>query len=237
MVSIILAAGVGRRLATGTPKCLIDIGGTTIIRRQIAAFRAAGVRRFVVVVGYQQDLVRAQLADDPGPFTFISNDRYAETNTIHSLYLARDHFDDGFFFANGDVVFDGRLTRALLPADASTRLAVKPGRCGQEEVKVIVEGGRITRIGKQLDVDRSLGEFVGVARFGSDLAAPFARMLAQCVEHEGIVADLFEHALDRLCEQGSVIVPADVGDLPCGEIDFPEDLEFARNVLATQLQS
>lgn len=237
MVAIILAAGMGRRLSIDTPKCLIDIAGVSIIKRQVAAFRRAGADRFVVVVGYQQDAVRAHLADEQGPFTFITNPRFADTNTIYSLFLAREHFAGGFFFANGDVVFDGRLTRSLLPVDRSTQLAVKPGLCGQEEVKVMVEAGRITRIGKQLDPARSLGEFVGLARFGADLAVPFAEMLTQCVDGEGVVGDHFERALDRLCQAGHTLSVVEVGGLPCSEIDFPEDLQLARDQLAPQLES
>jgi len=258
MTAIILAAGMGRRLSLGIPKCLIEIAGASILARQIAALRAVGVRRFVLVVGYRQEEVRRHLAGDPGPFTFVVNERFAETNTIYSLYLAREHFGEGFYYANGDVVFDHRLARLLSPANASTVMAVKPGRWGQEEVKVFVgpasgspaseptgrrmgpqapgEPLRILRIGKQLDPARALGEFVGVARFGSDLVRPLAQVLTDCIEQEGMVGEHFERAVDRLCVAGHVVRPADIGDLPCGEIDFPEDLIHARNTIAPQLQ-
>ncbi|MBI4581452.1 MAG: phosphocholine cytidylyltransferase family protein [Planctomycetes bacterium] len=224
-------------MSLGAPKCLIDIGGTSIIRRQVAAFRAAGVERLILVVGYQQDQVRRHLADDPGPFTFVVNERYAETNTIYSLYLTREHCGEGFFYANGDVVFDRQLTQRLAgpDSDGATRLAVKPGRCGQEEVKVIVADGRIARIGKQLDPACALGEFVGVARFGREIIPAFRDTLTRCVEAEGIVGDHFEQAVDRLCVAGHLATPVDVGDLPCGEIDFAEDLRHARETIAPRL--
>lgn len=243
MTSIILAAGMGRRLSLGIPKCLIEIAGVSILKRQIAAFRAAGVDHFVIVVGYRETDVREHLAGEQGSFTYITNPRFAETNTIYSLYLARHQFDSSFFYANGDVVFDWRLTQRLLPADESTVMAVKAGRCGQEEVKVMVERAddsstvpRISRIGKQLDPAHSLGEFVGVARFGRDFIGPLSEMLGRCVEVEGIVGDHFERSVDRLCASGRHFVePVDISDLPCGEIDFAEDLEFARRELGPSL--
>lgn len=242
MNAIILAAGMGRRLSLGIPKCLIEIAGRTILERQLEALRAAGADHFTIVVGYREDDVRRHLTDEPGSFTFIPNDRYAETNTIFSLYLARPHFDGGFFYANGDVVFDGRLTRRLLVSSDATTMAVKPGRWGQEEVKVMLEtpvggaGRRIGRIGKALDPARSYGEFVGVARFSPAIAAPLKDMLSRCVEQEGIVGEHFEQAVDRLCVAGHPIMPVDVQDLPCGEIDFPEDLEHAIRELGPRLQ-
>jgi choline kinase len=243
MTSIILAAGMGRRLSLDTPKCLIEIAGVSILRRQITALRAAGVEHFAIVVGYRQHEVRQHLADDQGSFTFVVNERFAETNTIYSLFLAREQFGNGFFYANGDVVFDHRLARRLLPLDGSAAMAVRPGPCAQEEVKVMIDpprgqsagGVRITRIGKQLDPSDCFGEFIGVARFGSDLVGPLADMLGRCVLSEGIVGDHFETAVDRLCRSGHMLAPVDVSDLPCGEIDFPADLVHARQELGPRL--
>jgi len=232
--AIILAAGMGRRLGAGRPKCLLDIGGVSILHRQLAAFRAAGIEQFVLVVGYAREQVRGHLAEQGGAIECIVNERFAETNTLYSLYLARERFGGGFYYANGDVLFDRRLVERLRDAVDSNVLAVWPGPCGQEEVKVVVRDGRIARIGKELDPARSLGEFVGVARFGAELAPAFARTLAACVEAEGIVGDHFERAVDRLCADAD-LRPVDVRDLPCGEIDFPEDLEHARREIAPRL--
>ena len=232
--AIILSAGLRRRQSSGVPKSLLQVGGTSILRRQGAAWSAAGVQRFVIVTGFEAAAVRGHLAGLPGDFLFVNNDRYAQTNTIHSLYLVRDHLVGGSFFANGDVVFDRRLPERLAAAAEGTWLAVTPGRCAQEEVKVVVEAGRITRIGKQLDPTLCLGEFVGVARFGADLGESFAEQLRACVEDEHMLSEHFEAALDRLCPT-SDIRPLDIHDLPCREIDFPEDLHAARTELVPRL--
>jgi choline kinase len=245
MTAIILAAGMGRRLSMGVPKCLIEIAGQSILKRQIGAFRAVGVEHFAIVIGYRGQDVRQHVADEPGRFTFVVNERFAETNTLYSLYLARDHFGSGFFYANGDVVLDRRLASRLAASEHATVMAVKPGRWGQEEVKVTVEPGpipggplaRVTRIGKQLDPARAWGEFIGAARFGEEIVPAFREILTRCVELEGIVGDHFESAVDRLCAAGHEIMGIDIGDLPCGEIDFPEDLEHARRELGSFLLS
>src|SRR5438874_9638180 len=52
---IILGAGQGKRLlplTTEVPKALLDIGGRSLIGRQIDAFTACGVSEFAVVTGY-----------------------------------------------------------------------------------------------------------------------------------------------------------------------------------------
>jgi L-glutamine-phosphate cytidylyltransferase len=61
MKGVILAAGKGSRLngtAGDKPKCLVEIGGITLLERQIHALEQAGVDDVVVVVGCQADRVR-----------------------------------------------------------------------------------------------------------------------------------------------------------------------------------
>ena len=234
MRAIILAAGAGRRLGLETPKSLIPIAGTSILHRQIEAFRSDGVDDFVVVVGHRHEQVVDHLCGQAGRFSFIFNERFAETNTIYSLYLAREHITGTFYYANADVVFDRRLIERIRPCPPASALAIQTGACGREEVKVVVEDGRIRRISKQLDPEACLGEFVGVARFGGELAAAFVEALETCVEREGVVDDYFERAVDRLCADWT-LAPVDVSDLPCIEIDFPDDLHRARHEVAPRL--
>ena len=248
MRAIILAAGAGRRLGLDGPKSMVDVGGRSILRRQVDAFTSVGVDDFVIVVGYQRERIIEHLAGMSGRFTFVANERFADTNTVYSLYLARQHIPGGFFYANADVVFDPRLVRRLAdpvapPSEPGAQatgpcaaLAVVVGRCAEEEVKVIVRGGRIVRIGKKLDPADCLGEFIGIARFGADLAPAFVSALETCVEKEHVVNDYFERAVDRLCD-GWPLAPVDVSDLPCIEIDFPEDLVRAQREILPCLRT
>ena len=56
MKAIILAAGKGTRLdgAAVKPKCLVDVGGSTLLHRQIETLRSLNVTKIVVVVGFEQ---------------------------------------------------------------------------------------------------------------------------------------------------------------------------------------
>jgi choline kinase len=234
MKTIILAAGAGRRLGASEPKAMLEVGGSSIIRRQLAAFRAEGVEQFVIVVGYRQEQLREHLAGQAGDLTFVVNQRYLATNTVYSLYLAREHLTDAFYYANADVVLDRRLIHRLATAKEANVLAVGVGPCGEEEVKIVVRDGRIARVGKGVPPAEAAGEFVGIARFDRDLAVALARKLAVLVEQQGIVDDYFERAVDELCGD-RVLSAVEVTDLPCKEIDFPVDLEVARREIAPRL--
>lgn len=233
--AIILAAGTGARLGAaggGRPKCLVPIAGRPLLAHQLAALRRAGIRDVVVVVGASADVVRntgRALAAGLGlRLQFIENPRFAETNTIYSQYLARAWLARPCVCLNGDVLFPPSLLPRLLWAAGESALAVDVHRCGAEEVKVVVDpDGAIRRIGKELDPAVCLGEFIGVARYGARAGAAFAAALVDAVERQRIVNTYFEHALLPLAGEG-LLAAVPLGGTPAVEIDFPEDLQRAR---------
>ena len=64
MKALILAAGRGTRLRDvhERPKCLLEVGGVTLLDRYLGSLRALGIES-AVVVGYGGDLVREQVEE------------------------------------------------------------------------------------------------------------------------------------------------------------------------------
>src|SRR5205823_13632211 len=105
MRAIILAAGKGSRLepACGeTVKCLIGLGGITLIERQLRYLRASGISEIAVVVGFQAECIWCACGHD---VVYIDNPIFADTNRIYSLWLARNFFGHGFVVLNSVVFF------------------------------------------------------------------------------------------------------------------------------------
>lgn len=236
MRAILLAAGRGRRLeASGwtQPKCLLPFGDTTILDNMLAALTSHGVRDVTMVVGYMQDLVRARVAAHDLRVDWVENPDYATTNTINSLWRARESMAGDFLYFNADVLFDGRVVERLLAASGS-RVAVDKKRCAEEEVKVVLDGtGRVTRIGKALDPSTCAGEFIGIGKFLAAMNGDFVEAL-RARNARGETNMFFEAALDDVLG-AHVVREVDVSDLASIEIDFPEDLAAARAEVAPRL--
>lgn len=233
--AVILAAGCGRRLGAGAPKCLLPFGGRTVIERQARALSAAGVRSVTVVVGYLQELVRAEcerVAATLGvEFDFVDNPDFANSNTAFSLYLARrTAMRDGVFCLNGDVLLAPDLVAALQASPAPNALLVEVKPCGAEEMKVVAAGMRIVQIGKRLPPAACLGEFIGIARFSKAAALACAAALERLILEEGRRHDFFEVALDRIAPEVE-LTAVTTGGRPVIEIDSPEDLARAESVV------
>lgn len=238
--AVILAAGNGRRLgATRGPKALLEVGGSTILERQVDALRAAGVRDVVVVVGYQRERVVeacAPLGRRLGVrFTFVENESWAETNTAYSMSLAAPFMvGQPTFTLNGDVLFPRSLLRDLR-VGRSIALAIDVKACGAEEVKVLLDDhGRLNSIDKRLDPAGAAGEFIGVARFEGHAAQLFARALDDEL-HDAGLGTYYDYALARLPGHVRPYGVRFIG-VPMIEIDFPEDLARARDEIEPRIR-
>jgi choline kinase len=186
MKGVILAAGRGERLAPmgwDKPKCLLEFGEQTLLDNIINALLENGIDRLVVVVGYKQELVIEALTQHPVSFEVVVNEDFAQTNTIHSLYLTREHLNEDFIYFNADVLFERQLISRLVSCDGNV-FAIEEKRCGKEEVKVIVdEQGRIIRIGKKIEPQECLGEFIGIGKFSESSCGAMVKSL--CRFNEG----------------------------------------------------
>ena len=147
--AIILAAGRGRRLGACTndrPKCLLQVGKRTLIEHQLEALESCGLNRVFVVVGYNAAAVKAKLGST---VEYVTNARHAETNSLYSLWLAREQARQGFVLLNADVLFDPEVLHRLLDSPYPDALAVeRRNHFGREEMKVSLAGDRILALSK-----------------------------------------------------------------------------------------
>ena len=220
--ALILAAGTGSRLGEGA-KCLCEVGGKPLIEHQLAALRSVGIHSIAVVVGFQQERVRAAVGDRA---TFIVNERYAETNSLYSFMLAGSWVKGDVVILNCDVLFHPRMTEMLQDRHRNALLFDSDSGEGAEEMKVALHGDRLEEMSKELPPDRTDGENVGVLRLDRH-AARYALEEAGRLVAEGGQRDWLASAINCTAQQHPFTC-VDVAGLPWTEIDFPHDLEHAR---------
>jgi L-glutamine-phosphate cytidylyltransferase len=230
MKAIILAAGKGARLneiAGDLPKCLVKVGGLTLIEHQIHALRSSGIDEIIVVVGHGADRVRETCGDD---IAYVENTRYSQTNSLFSLWLARDHLLDGFVVLNADVLFHPQLLIDLLTARYEDALLVAytdetMPELGEEEMKVKVRGGRVADISKTMNARKADGENVGIVKFGPTGAATLVEKLDSVVA-SGAHRDWAPRAFREFALARPLYAISTRG-FPWIEIDFPDDYRRA----------
>lgn len=235
MRAVILAAGKGTRLngtAGESPKCLVQVGGMSLIERQIRVLRDTGIDDIVVIVGCQAERVRRACGDR---ITYIENVRYAQTNSLYSLWMARPLLYEGFVVLNCDVLFHPALLSDLVTSPHENALLLGyreefQAPYGDEEMKVTVRGGRVTDMSKDMDPATADGENLGIVKFGARGAAALVEIMDGLVA-EGRVRDWAPRAFAAFARRYPLHAVGTRG-LPWIEIDFPEDFHrAAREVL------
>lgn len=235
--AVILAAGVGRRIAArtnGGPKALLDLHGRTLLDRSLDALAAAGFDDVIIVTGHAAEMVRATVAGRPGGPRVAErwNEAYATANNIVSALTVRDAVRDGFCLLNCDIVFDPSVLVDVAALDEGNWLVVDGDEpLGEEEMKVQLDGrGAMTRISKLLDPATSVGEYIGICRFD---AAGTATLMASAerLVAAGSVNLYYEDAMDAAAE-ALAMRPAWTARRAWTEVDDEADYERALRVAA-----
>ena len=89
-MAIVLAAGKGTRMKSELPKVLVPVCDRPMVRYVTDALREAGVGKTVVVVGYQADLVRAELQEEAG-VEFA--EQTEQLGTGHAVMMCREQLE------------------------------------------------------------------------------------------------------------------------------------------------
>jgi choline kinase len=221
------------RLTVDRPKCLLEIGGMPLIERQLASLDACGIRDVTVVIGYQGAHLRAQLGDR---VRYVENERYRETNSLYSLWLARDRLAHGALVLNADVLAPTLLIERLVRSRVEDAVLIDRRQgLGPEEMKVKLWADLVIDFSKELPPDRADGENVGIAKFGTHGGRRLIEHLESLVAagHEQAWAPLAFGALAREWLLWAIATDG----MPWIELDFPEDLDRARRVIAPAIHA
>ncbi len=233
-----------RPLTDTKPKCLLEVGGKTLLERTVRAMQQAGITEFVVVTGYRADQIRdflMALAGSPSQypqphFTFLHNADYENNNNIYSLWMAGEVVrGKDFLLMDSDILCDPaavvRIAEQTEPA-----LALNRHECGEEEIKVIVDaGGHITALNKTCNPKDAIGESVGIEKMTADYSAALYVELDKMIQQEGLVDVFYERCFERLIAQGHTFRVVDTTSYFSYELDTPEDFQKAQELMPKEL--
>jgi NDP-sugar pyrophosphorylase family protein len=162
MKAVILAAGNGSRLRPITyeiPKPLVPMGGVPLIERIVLSAREAGIKEFLVVLGYLGDRLKEELGDGKKHgvrIEYVENGEWEKANGV-SVYKAGQVLKENFVLLMGDHIFDPRTLSVFKDFKISAKecalcVDYNIGRVFDidDATKVEVEDGKIRRIGKGL---------------------------------------------------------------------------------------
>lgn len=236
--ALILSAGRGSRLLPLTeriPKTLVTIGGRAILGWQLDALAAAGVRRAAVVVGFgaeDVDQYLADLAPQSIEVSTVFNPFFESSDNLISCWTAREEMDGDFLLVNGDTLFEPEVVERLLAAPrAPVTVAVRrKAAYDADDMKVECVDSVLHHIGKQLPIESTSAESIGVMCFRGTGPALFREALERAVAQPDAKRWWYPAVIDELAQSRRVRV-AHVDGLATAEVDVPADIPLAERVL------
>lgn len=238
MKAIILSAGQGSRLGhlvDDRPKCLIDFNGRTLLDRQLDTLAANGVEEAVVVTGFHDELVEQAIARRGGAprVRTIYNPFYKVADNLGSLFMARHELSGDCLVWNGDTL----VSRSLMAKVVGNR---RSGICvtidrkesyDEDDMKVVEEGGRLKAIGKRLPLGEVNAESIGLLAFRSGGAETFRDAIDRAIRTGEGTTIWYLRVIHQIAQSGDVWT-LDISGEEWGEVDFPPDVERARELTA-----
>lgn len=237
--AIILSAGQGKRLlphSADRPKCLIELEGRAVIEHQIDCLIGAGFEQVSVVVGYGatqvEQRLRRRYQDAPVRIEPLFNPFFELADNLASCWMARAAMQEDFLLLNGDTLFEPAVLERLLAAPPRPiTLAIDRKRAyDADDMKVILQGDRLMRVGKKLDLQVVNGESIGMMVFRGAGGALFRDALERLMRAPEALSRWYLSVIDELAATGQVFAQSIEG-LAWAELDFPHDLDQARRLV------
>lgn len=211
--AIILAASRGSEMGevtAGIPKAMVPIGGTPLLHKLVTQFRAAGVRRAVVIRGYAADKVQAPDVE------FVDNEAFEDTGELLSLSKAAEHLTGDVVISFGDILFRKHILNNLLAEQNDIVIAVdaawqrRHGSAGYTDyvtatrpysLRYDEEEAFLTAAGPNLNPASIHGEWIGLIKTtarGSEIIAGALQELSARADFDKLrFDDLFKHLIAK----------------------------------------
>ena len=236
--AVILAAGMSVRLnaIVGTlPKGLLEIGDTSLMGRSMDLLKKYGIKKIFVVAGHQSEVLEKNLE----PFSkkikteFVFNERYAESGSMHSLFMLHERLQEDFLLLESDLLYEEDALIKLLQATQKDLILISGETNSGDEVWIYGDDssdgniGKVTGISKNLIKDLKVkGELTGLSKISNDL---FMKMCLYHKNHLHFPSNYhYEECISDICSVHTTLYLR-ISNLIWTEIDNPQHYEAAVN--------
>ncbi len=228
---IFLVAGKGTRLQPLTlkhPKSMFKLDkDTTLIQRMVGLIRKLDAEADIVVVtGHMHRSIESELSG----VRFVYNPFYEVTNSIASLWFARDYLlTDNVVLIDGDIVMSESLMRDIVCKPVDRPMVLLDSSIKTDgDYNVQISGNRVLVMSKELDAYH--GEYAGITKLDRASALLMKEEMENMVE-EGSYDQWYEDVLVQLIFKDDFqLYYKDICDYDWTEVDCVSDLVHAKNI-------
>ena len=228
-----MAAGLGTRFGQMTekiPKGFVPFKGEPMVVHSIKTLIDCGINRIIIGTGYKKEAYEA-LKDTYPQIECVYSPRYAETNSMYTLYNTREAIgNDDFILLESDLVFEKKAISSLLDCPYDSAMLITPVTKFQDQYYVEMdENNVLTNCSTDKTQINPSGELVGIHKLSNSF---YKKM---CLEYERIVDEKpklgYEYQLLYMSQHVQPMNVFKVDGLQWYEIDDIDDLKFAEEII------
>ena len=244
MKTIILAAGIGQRLGNSSekkPKCLLKFDGKSLLQRHLENLHHYGIDDIVIVTGFESELIKSTLSEIGADDVDICFNPEFSRGSILSMLSGLNTLETNqdFILMDADVLYDHNILGRLINSyKENVFLLDQDFEMGEEPVKLCVRNEHLVEFRKQLDDDLAfdfMGESVGFFKFTSATGKLLGLKAGEYINRGEDETPYEEVIRDLLLANPEQYSFEDISGLPWLEIDFPEDVIKAKDIILPKL--
>lgn len=209
--AIILAAGMGSRLYPYTkdiPKCLLQYNDSKTLLEYTLDNLSKYNTNNIIVIGYKSTKINdAMLKNEKYYFTtLLYNPFYRITNSIVSLWMARNFLNDDVIIINSDVFASENIYDKIFNSELKDFVVFDSSRHYSDadyKVSINYNNNKVLSMGKLLDTTFYSGEYSGITKLSKETSINLSRKINNMVNQEEY-STWYETALVNLIEQESI---------------------------------
>jgi len=240
---IILAAGQGKRLLPLTkalPKTMLKVGGIPIINHILNSINLNLINEILIAVGHKKKIVMNYLKNDfKGiPIKYVDNPQHTETNSLYSLWLARNFLKEKIAIINADTLFHKKILENLINSRYEAALAIDdtiPMPLPDEAMKATIKNKKIEDVSKTILPEKTNGDAIGIYKFSGKSLKVLINELDNLVSNSE-TKQLFTYAVRNILNKVDIFSVSTEGRSWI-EIDDQNDLNMAQSLIKKILKN
>lgn len=206
--AVIAVAGLGSRIGMGMPKCMIEIGGMTILTRLINTLRPH-IAVIHLVIGNREEVMIKYCSMHHPDIVLVRNPDFRTTNTAYSFSKGALHLSGKVLYLDGDLLISPESLVKFLAAAKGRDILV--GLTDAKSENAVFVHGEVS------------GNFINISEFSQNKQSEYewANVLAAPNDlMRGAPGYVFERLIEHLPLEGHM--------LELAEVDTSDDLIAAR---------
>ena len=174
--ALIVAAGFGSRLKKYTeniPKCMLDFGGKTLLKRQIEAYNKNNIKNINLIRGYKKEKISYK------GIGYFQNNDYKNNNILNSIFYAEKIINGNIIISYSDILFDPTVVQRTIKSNHDISVVVdidwrgyyvgrKDHPISEAENVIFNSNNEVEKIGKINSGNEEVhGEFIGMIKLSN----------------------------------------------------------------------